>query len=228
MSKSASAPADKDVARLGALPVAVIGDAMDHMGLGSSILDSGISRRTGKKIAGRARTIDRAPRPANTSQPEVAPDLAWAPQKLIDDASPGDVLVMAIRGDVTVACIGDNMSTRALNRGVAGVVIDGGMRDVEVVNEMGLCVYARAITPRTAMGRLITLSLNQPIICGGVRVSPGDVIVGDADGVIVIPKAKASEVADRAEELEGKEQLSKKYIEAGNSLVDAVNKYKVR
>lgn len=219
---------DREVARLAALPVAVLSDSMDQMGFGSAVMDAGISRRTGAGFAGRARTLDRAPRPANTSQPEVNPDLGWAPQKLIDDAEPGDVLVMTARGDLTVACIGDNMSTRTMNRKVAGVVIDGAMRDVAVVQKMGLAVYARAVTPRTAMGRLITLAFNQPIICGGVYVHPNDIIVGDADGVIVIPQAKAAEIADHAEALEEKEQLSRKYIEAGNSLVDAVNKYKVR
>jgi regulator of RNase E activity RraA len=216
------------IARLAALPVACISDAMDQLGLPTALIDAGISRRTGKRLAGRARTIDRAPRPSNATQAEVAPDLAWAPQTLWDEASPGDVAVMAIRGDTSVAVLGDNMSTRALMRGVAGAVIDGAMRDIDAISEMGLTVYARASSPRSAAGRLVTFALNKPIICGGVYVRPGDVVIGDADGVIVIPAEKASEVAERSELLESKEQQSKEYIEAGNSLVEAVKKFKVK
>jgi regulator of RNase E activity RraA len=211
-------PEDKDVERLSNLPIAVISDAMDKLGLGSSALDPAICRRTGAKIAGRARTIDRAVKPANITQQEVDADLLSAPQKLIDEA---------IRGDVSVAVIGDNMSTRALCRGVAGVVIDGAMRDVDAIREMGLGVYARSLGCRSALGRLVTMGLNTPIICGGVWVRPGDVVIGDADGVIVIPQARAAEVADLAEKLEVAENQSKTFIEAGNSLVDAVKKYKV-
>lgn len=218
---------DIEVARLGALPVAVISDAMDKLGVPTAVMDAAIARRTGKRLAGRARTIDRALRPLNTIQAEVASDLLGAPQQVIDEASPGDVVVMAIRGDVSVACIGDNMSTRALVKGVAGVVIDGAMRDVEAIEEMGLPVYARAAICRSAAGRLITLRLNGPVVCGGVWVCPGDVVIGDADGIIVVPKARAAEVADMAEKLESLEQKSKEYIQAGNTISDAVKKFKV-
>lgn len=226
--RTSAGASDETIARLGALPVAVISDTMDQLGIPTAILDAAIARRTGRRFAGRARTIDRAPRPSNTSQAEVAPDLASAPQLLFDDAAPGDVVVMAIRGDTSVACIGDNMGTRAMSRGVAGVVIDGAMRDVDALDEMGLTVFARATSPRSAAGRLVTFSLNRPVLCGGVRVCPGDVVVGDADGLVVVPVARAAEVADHAEKLEEKELQSKSYIEAGNSLVEAVKKFKVK
>jgi len=226
--RTSAGASDETIARLGALPVAVISDTMDQLGIPTAILDAAIARRTGRRFAGRARTIDRAPRPSNTSQAEVAPDLASAPQLLFDDAAPGDVVVMAIRGDISVACIGDNMGTRAMSRGVAGVVIDGAMRDVDALDEMGLTVFARATSPRSAAGRLVTFSLNRPVLCGGVRVCPGDVVVGDADGLVVVPVARAAEVADHAEKLEEKELQSKSYIEAGNSLVEAVKKFKVK
>lgn len=219
---------DETIARLAALPVAVISDAMDLMGMPSSVMDAAIARRTGKRLAGRARTIDRATRPPNTTQAEFAPQLSWAPQLLMDEASRGDVVVMSIGGDVSVACIGDNMTTRALMRGVAGAVIDGSMRDIDAITEMGLTVYSRGLSPRSAAGRLVTFALNEPIICGGVHVSPGDIVIGDADGIVVIPQAKAAEVADNAENLEAKEKLSKAHIEEGHSLVEAVKKYKVK
>lgn len=217
---------DAVIARLGALAVAGISDAMDQLGLPSSLIDSGIVRKTGRRMAGRARTIDRAQQPANARQEEIAPDLDWAPQVLWDDATPGDVVVMAIRGDVSVGCIGANTATRALMRGVAGAVIDGAVRDVDAISEIGLTVFARASSPRAAFGRLVTLSLNQPIICGGVYVRPGDVVIGDADGVVVVPAANAAEVADYAEAIEARGLNCKEFIEAGNTLIEAVQKYK--
>lgn len=74
----------------------------------------------------------------------------------------------------------------------------------------------------------MTFALNQPILCGGVRVCPGDVVIGDADGVVVIPAAKAAELAEHAEKLEEKELQSKAYIESGASLVESVKKFKVK
>lgn len=220
--------ADEDVRRLGRFPIATLSDAMDRLGLGSGVLDPDIALRTGTRLAGRARTIDRIPMPPNVTQAEAAPELAWAPQAVIDEAQPGDVVVMALHGAIAVAAIGDNMATRAVLRGVAGVVVDGALRDVAQVREMKLAVYARGAVCRTAAGRMLTLGLDTPVVCGGVWVCPGDVVVGDEDGVVVVPRAKAAEVAALAAELEAREHDSKAFIEAGNTLADAIRKYKVR
>lgn len=224
----ANISSDTEVARLGALPVAVISDTMDKLGIPTAIMDYAIARQTGKRMAGRARTIDRALKPLNASQAEVAPDLLSAPVRVVDEASAGDIIVMAHRGEASVSGIGDNMSTRAKYLGVAGVIVDGAIRDKSDIEEMGLTVFARGTISRSAAGRLITLSLNEPVICGGVWVCPGDVIVGDADGIVVVPKAKAAEVADFAENLEKSEQESRKFIQAGNTAADSFKKFKVK
>lgn len=219
---------DPEVARLAALPIATISDAMDRLGLGSAVLDPAIRPMTGTRLAGRARTIDRAPMPPNATQAEAAPELTWAPQNVVDDAAPGDVVVMALRGDVGVAAMGDNMATRALVRGVAGVLVDGALRDLADVRSAGLTVYARTAVCRTAAGRMLTLGLDTPVICGGVWIRPGDIVIGDEDGVVVVPAAKASEVAARGEELAALERSSKAFIESGRTLVEAIRTYKVR
>ena len=219
---------DVEVDRLGALPVAVLSDTMDKLGIPTAVMSSGIVRRTGIRMAGRARTMERDTRPSNVSQQDINPALASAPTRFIDEASPGDVLIIAARGDTSVACIGDNMSTRCVNVGVAGVVVDGCIRDVETIAELGLSVFSRGFSPRSAVGRLVTLSLNEPVICGGVYVCPGDIIIGDSDGVIVIPKARAAEIVESAEKLEANELKSRAFIEAGNSVADAVAKFKVK
>ena len=219
---------DSEVARLAALPIATISDAMDRLGLGSAVLDPAIRPMTGTRLAGRARTIDRAPMPPNATQAQAAPDLVWAPQHVVDDARPGVVVVMALRGDVGVAAMGDNMAARALVRGVAGVVVDGALRDVADVRSAGLPVYARTAVCRTAAGRMLTLGLDVPVICGGVWIRPGDIVIGDEDGVVVVPAARAAEVAARGEELAALEHSSKAFIESGRTLVEAIQTYKVR
>jgi regulator of RNase E activity RraA len=124
--------------------------------------------------------------------------------------------------------MGDNMATRARARGVAGVIVDGALRDLADVRAMGLPVYARTAVCRTAAGRMLTLGLDTPVVCGGVWIRPGDVVVGDEDGVVVVPRGRASEVAALAEELEKKERLSKAFLADGHTLVEAIQTYKVR
>lgn len=226
--RTPNAAADGEVERLARLPIASISDAMDRLGLGSAVLDPAIRPMTGTRLAGRARTIDRAPMPPNTTQAEAAPDLVWAPQLVVDEARPGDVIVMALRGEVGVAAIGDNMATRARARGVAGVIVDGALRDLADVRAIGLPVYARTAVCRTAAGRMLTLGLDTPVVCGGAWIRPGDVVVGDEDGLVVVPRERASEVAALAEELEKKERLSKAFLADGHTLVEAIQTYKVR
>lgn len=226
--RTPNAVADGEVERLARLPIASISDAMDRLGLGSAVLDPAIRPMTGTRLAGRARTIDRAPMPPNTTQAEAAPDLVWAPQLVVDEARPGDVIVMALRGEVGVAAIGDNMATRARARGVAGVIVDGALRDLADVRAIGLPVYARTAVCRTAAGRMLTLGLDTPVVCGGAWIRPGDVVVGDEDGLVVVPRERASEVAALAEELEKKERLSKAFLADGHTLVEAIQTYKVR
>ena len=118
----------------------------------------------------------------------------------IDLAAPGDVIVVNGGGDTSRALIGELMGTRAKVRGLGGFVIDGAVRDAADLGEMGMPVFARAVTPagpyKNGPGRLLV-----PVALGGVCVSPGDIVLGDGDGVAVVPLAQAADVADRAEEI---------------------------
>jgi len=110
---------------------------------------------------------------------------------------PGDVLVIDGKGITTRACFGGLQALAAKLKGVAGVVIDGAVRDVEEIRRLGLPVVARGTSPAGPHkgwgGRI-----NQPISCGGVPVAPGDVVLGDADGVVVIPRGRVEEIAEAA------------------------------
>jgi 4-hydroxy-4-methyl-2-oxoglutarate aldolase len=220
--------ADKNLAAFEGLPVAVISDAVDALGLPNTVLDPGVRLLSGKPLVGRARTISRIKAPPNATQPEIDPSLGMGTQKLIDSCQSGDVVVIAAEDNLDFAMWGDNMGVRASSLGVRGVVTDGAVRDLDEMPKLGLSVYARGTTPKQAFRRMLTLTIDQPIVCGGVMVRSGDVVIGDADGVVVVPHARAAEVAAKAREIHGVEATMQDFIRAGNSLVSAVEKFKAR
>ncbi|RMF86125.1 MAG: RraA family protein [Nitrospinota bacterium] len=116
--------------------------------------------------------------------------------KALDVAQPGDVIVVDAQGDTTVAIIGEIMCQYARARGLAGFVIDGAVRDSLAIREMDFPVFARGVTPlgpfKNGPGEI-----NVPISCGGLTVRPGDIIVGDDDGVVVIPQKEAKEILEK-------------------------------
>ena len=132
-------------------------------------------------------------------------------------ARPGDVFVLAANGVRDFACFGELSAHILAARGAAGAVIDGALRDVEGIREAGLPVFARAVTPRNyhyPFGQPYG-SVNAPVVCGGVAVAPGDVVVAGEDGVVVVPRAIAAEVAAAAEEIAADEAQKREAIGAG-------------
>jgi regulator of RNase E activity RraA len=228
MGQSAKVQAtDPELSLLDGLPVAVISDVMDGLGFGSTVMD-GVRLLSGHRICGRARTVERAPAPFNATQADIAPALGTGTQQVIDSGKPGDVIVIAAQGNGGSAMWGGNMGTRASSLGVLGLVTDGVVRDLEEMDALGLTIFGGGQSPRQAYKRMITRSINQPIACGGVWVRPGDLIVGDGDGVVVVPPARAAEVAEKARATIAAEGVMQKFIREGNSLVAAVEKYKIR
>src|SRR5215212_665273 len=108
-------------------------------------------------------------------------------------AQPGDVIVIDGRGTISRSLWGGNRSTTVAARGIAGVIIDGGTRDIDETQAVGLPLFARAISPM-ASASSGPGELNFPIACGGVVVNPGDIVVGDAEGIVVIPREDAEDV----------------------------------
>jgi 4-hydroxy-4-methyl-2-oxoglutarate aldolase len=219
---------DALVAAFEGLGSSVVCDAFDRLGLPSALLDPGVARMAGSTLLGRARTVDRIPRPSNASQTDYSEELGTGTQKVIDSCEPGSVIVIAARGDLSSAMVGGNLCNRARIRGSVGVVTDGAIRDRDELADMGLTVFARATSSRQAVGRMLTVSIDEPVVCGGVLIRPGDIILGDADGVVVIPQSHAEEVSAQARELERLEALVAEHLDNGNTLVDAIAKYKVR
>jgi 5-oxopent-3-ene-1,2,5-tricarboxylate decarboxylase / 2-hydroxyhepta-2,4-diene-1,7-dioate isomerase len=141
-----------------------------------------------------------------------------AQKSAIEALSPGEVLVIDARGDAGAGTIGDILAARAHARGATGIVTDGGARDSPALAQMDMPVYYQA--PHAAVLGLIhyPLESNVPIACGGTLVMPGDVIVGDAEGVIVVPAAMAEDVAHAALEQEEREAWALEVVQAGESV----------
>lgn len=123
----------------------------------------------------------------------------------LDVARPGDVVVVDTAGATTNAVLGDMVANKARARGIGGFIVDGLVRDVAGMLEAGVPVFARGSTPRGPLHRGPG-ELNFPISCGGVSVSPGDLVMAGSDGVVVVPRDAAAEVLARAEAKMAREQ----------------------
>ncbi|HHV64256.1 MAG TPA: 4-carboxy-4-hydroxy-2-oxoadipate aldolase/oxaloacetate decarboxylase [Peptococcaceae bacterium] len=139
--------------------------------------------------------------------------------KAIYEAKPGDVIVYSIGGYVGAGPFGDIMACACQERGIAGVVIDGACRDAEDMQEMGFPVFCRALNPGGTLKESIG-TINKPIVCGGIVVNPGDIIVGDRDGVVVVPAEKAYEVLEKTKALAAKEMEIKELLKAGKTTLE--------
>ncbi len=135
--------------------------------------------------------------------------------KALDVAQPGDVIVIDAQGDTSVAILGEIMCHYARARGITGFVVDGAVRDADGIREMGFPVFARGVTPigpfKNGPGEI-----NVPIACGGVAVHPGDIIVGDDDGVIVVPRLEAKEILEKTKIQAEKEARAIAAYDAGD------------
>lgn len=139
-------------------------------------------------------------------------------RRAIEECPPGAVLVMSTGGDTRVSCMGDMMALRLKVRGVAGVVTDGGYRDTPGIRATGLPCFQRVSSGPATPITLHPVEFNAPIGCAGVAVYPGDVVVGDAEGVVVIPRHLADEVAEEAYAAVDYEAFVAAHIRRGHSI----------
>ncbi len=182
-------------------------------GVRNATVDGVRSSRPDLKLVGTARTLRYVP-----LREDLLPAYAGpmnAQKASVEALEPGDVLVMEARGETGAGTIGDILTLRAQVRGAAGIVTDGGLRDTVPVSALSIPVYYRAAHPSALGRRHIPLEVDGTITCGGTVVQPGDVVVGDADGVVVVPRAMAEEIAPLALEQELQEQFAAEQVHEG-------------
>ena len=143
----------------------------------------------------------------------------------IDKGGPGSVYVMQIEDGEDIAGMGGLMGTAMYSRGFAGALIDGGVRDLPQLMRINFPVYSTGVVPSTAVGHYRFAGMNVPIVCDGIDVAPNDIVVADADGVVVIPRAKAVDVLLLAQSLDNKEHSTYPFIEKYHSIVEAVKRF---
>lgn len=208
------------VAGFSAVAIASIADAVDKLTGKQGYMHSSIKPRINdKRICGPAATVL-----------ESATDEFLPPQHaldLIDEAPAGSVIVISIEGGQSeVAVWGGLMTAGAVANGHAGAVLDGGVRDLtEIRRDYGFPVYAREVSPGTTLGRYKTVASQVPVRVGDVVVHPGDIVVGDVDGVVVVPIAKAAEILAMSQEIDQRELEQAKLIIAEKSLRKGLAKY---
>jgi len=202
----------------------VISDALDEVGIINQVMSIGM-RPLDQSLSfcGRARTGAYMEIPYNVEG--VNPyELEIA---IVDDLRPGDVAVFACGGSSRIAPWGGLLSTAAVARGAAGCVTDGFTRDLKEIHLLRFPVFSAGIAPLDSKGRGQIMATDVPVICDGVRVSPGDLVIGDADGVVVIPQRDESDVLAKAFEKINSENKSIKELQAGAYLREVYAKYGV-
>jgi regulator of RNase E activity RraA/2-keto-4-pentenoate hydratase/2-oxohepta-3-ene-1,7-dioic acid hydratase in catechol pathway len=200
---------------------ATLSSQLRKRGFNSVTLDRLHATRPDKKMAGFARTLRYVP-----FREDLFAAYGGAPRggglnaqkRAVEQVRPGEVLVIEARGDLTAGTVGDILALRAQVRGAAGIVTDGAIRDSQALHAMDLPVYYGATHPAVLGRRHVPWEVNTTIACAGVTVTPGDIIVGDGDGVIVVPAHLAMEVAQDAAEQELQEEFAAAMVAKGESV----------
>lgn len=197
-----------------------IADAVETVTGGRGWMNPDMKPLYDAKIVGRAATA--LMRPALTNDKRKYPPYHL---QILDEAAPGSVLIYVMQDGLDIAAIGNLMATTAQIRGLEGVVVDGAVRDVTAIREMQFPVFTRRISPATSVGRMVAIGKQIPVMCGGVMVNPGDYIVGDPDGVVVVPAAAAEQVIALLADYDDKETKMMPIIQREKSILKAIEIY---
>ena len=202
---------DELVSRLSRLDTCAVSDALDKLGLAGAV--TGIHRfSTDRRIAGRVQTVTLALAGGTSGPPRHLCTQA------IERAAPGDLIVVEQRTGVDAAAWGGNLSLGAQVRGVAGVIVDGPVRDIDDSRRLDFPVFARDRTARTARGRIVEVATNEPITVADICVSPGDYAIADGSAVAFVARVEILRVLETAESIMQKEEAMAAAIREGRPI----------
>ena len=195
-----------------------IGNVLDDLGLGGI----GLNLRpvgAGMRFVGAAFTVKEVTGAQHAYKPEE-----FGLGAVIDAAGALDVIVID-NGGQQVSTWGGIASVAAVENGVAGLVVDGGVRDADEIIELGFPVFSRHVVPLSGKTRVKVIEINTVVKIDGMSIAPGDIVVGDATGIVRIPIARAAEVAEIAQRLESQDRQASDEIRAGLSFTEALRKF---
>jgi 4-hydroxy-4-methyl-2-oxoglutarate aldolase len=209
--------ADANVEAFRQLGTTTVSDALDRLGIvgqcfGIMPLDRSF------RLCGRAYTIRTIPVPAGSKGNSVG--------EYIDDVPPGEIVVLDNEGKLDATVWGDILTIMAHRRGVGGTVIHGVCRDASRSLELNYPIFSRGNYMRTGKDRVMADGYNIPVSLGEVRVAPGQLLLGDADGIVTVPADREDEVLAAAREIDEAEERIRREIEAGSRLDEARKKYR--
>jgi regulator of RNase E activity RraA len=208
------------VAAFRKVEVASVSDAMEQLAGKRMYMSHRMTPIFTTKFAGIARTVQLKKDEGNNDPAALTGMLA-----AIDDGAANSVYVMAVEDGADIAGMGGLMGTAMAARGYSGAVIDGGVRDVAYLRKIGFPVYATGIVPSTSVHHYRFAGGQIPIQCDGVTVNPGDIVVADSDGVVVVPRDRAVEALALAEQMDFKEHSMYPVIEKFKSIQEAVKQF---
>lgn len=212
------------VNRLKKLSSCVVTDSMDELNLNGTMCSSIKPVKSGIKLVGQVTTTIRRIKREKVGNGDFS-RYAKTLHEEIYNTGAGDIIIIDADGDTESASWGGNMSIAAKLNNLGGAIVDGAARDWQEIVEMGFPIFSKSFIP-SAGKRLVTIERNVPVICGGIMVSPGDFILGDDDGVVVIPKNRIEEILSLAEKIEYTERKIMEYLKDGYKLPEAVKKAK--
>ncbi len=204
--------------RLAALDSCAVSDALDKLGLAGCV--TGLTPlSTPRKIAGRVRTVKLV---AKTAGPAAAGPPRHLGTTAIEAAQAGEIIVVEQRSGIDAGSWGGILSLGAKLRGVAGVIVDGPVRDVDEARGLEFPVYGRSATARTARDRIVEAGTDVPVDIGGVTVSPGDYALADGSAIVFLAAADAARVVEAAEAIAGREAAMAEALHAGRRITEVM------
>lgn len=214
---------DATLARLREVGTAAAWSALSRAGVSRPVMArvTPLSGQETMPMVGRARTLRYLPVREDLLALLRTPGAINPQRALFEAVGTNDVVVIDAGGNVDAGGLGDILATRLKARGIAGLVTDGCVRDAPFIKRMGLPVFTRAVHPAANTSALLPYEHDGPVQCGGVTVFPGDAILGDEDGIVVVPAGLARRVADEASEQERLEGFLRRVVEAGETLPEA-------